>query len=843
MKHTYVPPSGSRDAKLAIVGEQPGTQEIRHRPPIPFVGPAGRASDSCLRTVGIVRRETYLTNVIKDLDAPLKHYIDLSSRGNYTISEDGWTYINELKDELSSLNLNAVVAYGNIALLALTNRVGITKWRGSVIESTLIPGLKIIPTFHPSTTIPPKSNYLNHPLICFDLQKAKLESEFPEIQREERNVKIQPTFNESISALESSYRLGLQGNILDVDIEVINEELDCISVAINPNNSISIPFRCQQGDYFTVEQELEVMLLIEKIMSSEEIAKGGANFIFDCQFLFHKYGIVPRGNIHCTQIAQKIAYPDFKAGLDFVTTMHTDIPYYKQDGKKWMKSGIGTWETWWTYNGMDTIATAAARPKQLEDLQKQSNIETYNQQKKLIKPLLYMMERGIQIDVEGMMKERDETSILINENKEKLNHQIGYEINANSTPQLSKYFYKELGHKPYKKRNNQGQYVETCDVDAMKRLARKGYPEAQTVLDIRRGVKKLSTYLNIGKVDKDGRYRSSYKPVGAETGRLASGETIFGTGGNQQNWPHDLLRFFLFDEGYIGYSFDLSQIENRIVAYVGGIIPIIEAFESGLDLHQLTASMIFNIDYDEISDEDGSSSLGDGTHSQRYWGKKFNHATNYDFGYKSAAIEYEITERDSKHMMERVHLAYPQIRGGYHHLIQSMLKKNRMIVNLFGRKRLFMGPIYPNPPQIPKAACIATYRDAYAHLPQSTTADKINRQGINFIYYNQDDFHPVELLSQIHDSVVFQIPLSIPWKQHADILLKIKRSLETPMYWRDTKINVPADLCIGFNMYKDEMVELKSKEIPNDMITLASKLEEVYNDLSKAKSQDSIINS
>jgi DNA polymerase I len=110
------------------------------------------------------------------------------------------------------------------------------------------------------------------------------------------------------------------------------------------------------------------------------------------------------------------------------------------------------------------------------------------------------------------------------------------------------------------------------------------------MLDIRSLSKRISTYLNIGKVDIDGRYRSSYKPVGAETGRLSSGETIFGTGGNQQNWPHDLLRFFFFDEGYIGYSIDLSQIENRIVAYVGGVLSQIEAFEQGIDLHRLTAS-------------------------------------------------------------------------------------------------------------------------------------------------------------------------------------------------------------------------------------------------------------
>jgi ferredoxin len=147
-----------------------------------------------------------------------------------------------------------------------------------------------------------------------------------------------------------------------------------------------------------------------------------------------------------------------------------------------------------------------------------------------------------------------------------------------------------------------------------------------------------------------------------------------------------------------------------------------------------------------------------------------------------------------------------------------------------------MGPIIPNPPSIPLAQCQATYREGYAQLPQSTTADKINKQGVEFIYFNQQWFKDVELLTQVHDSVVFQIPLSIPWKQHAEILLRIKKSLETPMYWRGTEVKVPADLCIGFNMCKDLMFEMKSKEIPNNIETLASKLEEVHNDLNKTKS-------
>ena len=378
MKHTFVPPRGLREATLAICGEQPGVREIRWNPPTPFVGPAGKGQDSCMQVAGIIRRECYLTNVIKDLDASLSHYINLGSYGKYTISEDGWAYINELRDELKALpNLNAIVAYGNIPLIALTNRVGITKWRGSVIESTLVPGLKVIPTFHPATFIPPKFNYMNKPLICFDLKRAKYESQFKELRREERDVKTRPTYNESVALLKNVYEQGLRGVTLDIDIEVINEELDCIAFAPNPNSAFCIPFRCSQGDYFNIEQEHEIMLLITAIIQEERISKRGANFIFDTQFLLHKYGMVPRGEIHCTQIAQKISFPDFKAGLDFVASMHTDIPYYKEDGKKWMKAaGGGTWENWWHYNGMDAITTAAAHPKQMEDLRRQGNIET-----------------------------------------------------------------------------------------------------------------------------------------------------------------------------------------------------------------------------------------------------------------------------------------------------------------------------------------------------------------------------------------------------------------------------------------------------------------------------------
>ncbi len=838
MKHTFVPPYGNLEAKLGIVGEQPGYQEVRARPPRPFVGPAGQGLDECLSMVKIPRHEIYLTNVIKDLDAPLAYYINLDTRGKWTMSPDGLEYINDLGKELRALNLNVIVACGNIALLALCNRVGITKWRGSVLESTLVPGLKVIPTFHPATFIPPKFNFINKPVICEDLMRAKYESGFKEIRRKERVVITQPDFSQTINTLRHCYRTGRLGQIIGIDIEVINREVDCIGLSWSPNESICIPFRGPHGDYFTVEQELQIMIGIAYIIQDENIQKAGASFIFDTQFLLHKYGIQPRGSLHCTQIAQKIAYPDFPASLAAVTTMYTDIPYYKEDGKQWMKMGAGTWEEWWNYNGFDSFIPVETIPKQIITLKKQGNESTYERQRGLIKPLLYMGERGIRVDVGGMMEYEKDQSKILDELGLQLKDIIGRDINYNSPKQLMDYFYKELGNKAYKKKNAAGQYNDSIDVDALKRLVRQGgkaTEAARIMLDIRGLSKRISTYLNIGKVDKDGRYRSSYKPVGADTGRLSSGETIFGTGGNQQNWPHDLLRFFLFDEGYIGYSFDLSQIENRIVAYTGGVLAQIEAFERGIDLHTMTASIIFHKPYNQISKIDGSSSLGDGRQSERYWGKKGNHGINYDESYKKFALVNEITEAEAKQTLEEIHAGYPEIRGGYHAMIQRMLRETRTVTNLFGRTRLFLGPVHESYPNVPRHACIETFRSAYAHFAQSTCADKVNEQGLEHIYYDQEHYGPVELLAQIHDSVVFQIPLSLSWIEHAKILLRIKKSFETPLIWHDREIPTPADLAIGFNMCKDEMEEMKSKNIPKEPEQLAEKLQLIYYKLRSKK--------
>src|SRR5690606_8827381 len=145
------------------------------------------------------------------------------------------------------------------------------------------------------------------------------------------------------------------------DIEVMNEEISCISFSISPTEGISIPFVLSGTDYFTPDQELEIWKEIASILEDPNIKKIGHNYIFDMSFIYRKYGIITR-NFDCSMIAQGIAYPDFPKGLDFVTSMNTREPYYKDDGKKWLKTG-GSYRDFWVYNAKDSLVCQESFPK------------------------------------------------------------------------------------------------------------------------------------------------------------------------------------------------------------------------------------------------------------------------------------------------------------------------------------------------------------------------------------------------------------------------------------------------------------------------------------------------
>lgn len=819
MRATYVRPEGDpATATWAIVGEQPGKTEIMSGKP--FQGPAGRELNSCLGDAKLSRREGYLTNVIKDYDHTLQHYIEIGKNGAVSVSVLGQQYLEELTTEINSLSKNCrcIVACGNVALWALTGRLGVTKWRGSILQSQLGVSFPVVPIIHPATIAPPKNQYLNKHLITNDLQRVKtiVDGTYVATQRE---LIINPTYTESVSYLEYIISLGDKIFQLAYDIEITNLQVSCISFALNANEAISIPFLNASGDMMTIAEETHIWRLIAQILEDPKIPKVGQNISFDSHFLLRRYGIRVE-NMEDTMVAQQILMGDYPKGLDFITSIWTDHPYYKQDGKDWFK-GKGTYERFWQYNATDSIVCAEAFPKQMTALIKQGNVDTYERQRLTIAPLIYMQEHGIRCDVAGLHKHRLTLEQEMCALQEELNSLAGMPLNINSPKQLKEFFYITRGFKPYVKR---GSGTIAVDKLALKRLARKGSQEANIILELRKRAKQVSTYLDVDKIDSDGRLRCNYNPVGTRFSRLSSSKSIFGTGMNTQNISHDVLAFFLADEGYVYYSYDLSQAENRIVAYVGNIPEMIDAFESGKDVHRLTASLIFGKPYDEISAEEGSSPFNDGK-SERDWGKRANHGLNYDLGYRSFAIIYEMAENDAKRIVDGYHLAYPGVRQGFHTHVRSSLQKNRIVTNLMGRRTLFL-----------EAWGDSLFKEAYACIPQGTVGDVVNERGLCFIYYTPLLFSPVELLIQVHDSIGFQLPLTLPWRQHAAILQEIKNSLELPLtthYGREFKI--PTDLMMGISLSKKEGVEIKDKNWPVDLDTLADTLAKSYEKLSKAR--------
>ncbi len=800
---------GPPDAKICMIGEAPGATEVKTGEP--FTGASGELLTKLMQGVGISRQEVYITNVVKEQPPGnnIEHFLKFSSNGTVTMTPAYKAYEDQLYVELANIKANVFVAIGNVSLWALCRLAAITKRRGSILQGTQIGNRKVIPIIHPASAL---RQYIFTHFIAHDLRRIEEESAYPEIRLPARIYHIKPSYYDIIDFLLRCQNV----ERVACDIEVMNEEVSCISFAPTPLEAMSIPFTSRGVEYLTIDQEIAVWKLIAEILENKNIVKVGQNIVFDSTFLFRKFGIRVY-NIDDTMIAQGICYPDFPKGLDFITSTYTKEPYYKDEGKKWFKFG-GSEENFWLYNAKDSIVCLEALTPLMQDLQRLGNIEAYREQVRLIEPLVYMQERGIKADVEGMRKASESAEKdLVNMQKE-LDTLAEQPLNSNSSKQLQEYFYIKKGAKPYINRKTGAVSVDAL---ALKRLARKGFKEADTILKMRHIGKLQSTYFDM-KIDSDNRIRCAFNPVGTTTGRLSSSKTIFDTGGNMQNLPPEMLKFLLADDDYFIYNIDLSQAENRVVAYIAPEPNMIAAFEKGTDIHKQTAGLIFGKPFEEISDEAGSSSIGGGLFSERFWGKKSNHSFNYDLGYRSFALLVEIQEAEAKFLLDRYHTAYPGVRQ-YHTWVRSKLAKDRILENCLGRKRVFL-----------ERWGDELFKEAYAYIPQSTVAGKVNRDGLNHIYYNQQWYAPVEILNQVHDSIVFQIHRKYSVQTHAECLMRMRDSLESPITFRGATFSIPADLLVGTNLDKKKMKGVKLHE-QTSVTGLARLLHDLHEQLRTAE--------
>lgn len=789
---------GPEDAKICIVGPAPGTHEAAHGGA--FTGPAGRELTKFCANAGVNRAECRLENLFQFYppDDDLDPFIKFGTK-NVTKTPIYEEHAEALRSRLLRTNANIIVPMGNAAMYALTGIVGgVTKWRGSILESSMIPGRKVIPTVHPAAILKTRDTLTGY-LVTYDLARAKRESEFPEFRLRNRNLMVEPTLEE----VKQYLKYCMEKDEIAYDIETRGKHLSHISFATDPNMAICIPFVSGAKDLWSPEEEAEIMLLVAEVLEDTSTTKIGQNLSFDCSFMYRRFGVNVRP-VQDTMIAAGIVFPDFPKGLHFLVSLYCDgEPYYKDDGKEWFRNPFDSDIKFRRYNAMDSAVLLEIFPKQREELQRTGNWESYLGQKELIHPLVYAGDRGIPVDIATMHRLRDETSAEIITIEATLRETMGADINIDSNQQLMNYFYVNKGIKPYMKRRKKGPSTPTIDEIALKRLASRGIPEAQMLVQYRKLTKLKGTYLETV-LDDDNRFRCSYNPGGTVQARISSSKTIWGTGSNLQNQPPTMLKLFHADEGGIFVCQDLAQAENRVVAYEAVEMKMVQALMDGVDIHSLTGSLLHGVPLDQC------------TNDMRQDGKVANHGLNYGFGVDEFILRYELEREHGKALHEGYHKIYPGIEE-WHATIRNELTQNaRTLINCYGRKRKFLDDWSKR----------GFFEKAYNYKPQSAVATKINNDGVRFIYERQDLFSDVEFVNTVHDSIWYWMSLSSGYQRIMEVICLMKDNLEAPLMIKGREVTLPADTQIGFSLDKDIMLEFKaSKADFSSLPALADELE------------------
>lgn len=182
-----IPEIPLEECDIAIVGEAPGRSEVEHDPPIPFVGQAGKLLDEMLVAAGIDRAMCYVTNIfllrppnnkvayffVRPAEALQKNIYfcrDLLPYNGLYLKKEFLPELERLADELQTVKPKVTIALGATALWAFTGARGITRERGSIYSSYLVPGMDVIPTYHPAYVL---RNRSEKETVIQDLRKAK----------------------------------------------------------------------------------------------------------------------------------------------------------------------------------------------------------------------------------------------------------------------------------------------------------------------------------------------------------------------------------------------------------------------------------------------------------------------------------------------------------------------------------------------------------------------------------------------------------------------------------------------------------------------------------------------
>ena len=287
-------------------------------------------------------------------------------------------------------------------------------------------------------------------------------------------------------------------------------------------------------------------------------------------------------------------------------------------------------------------------------------------------PVLAEMEEiGVLVDRGALVEFGEMLSQGIDKVQATIYELAGEEFNINSTQQLGRILFDQLGLPPVKKTKT----GYSTNAEVLDKLRGK-HPIIEQILDYRQLTKLKSTYVDgLGKViGDDGRIHTCFQNTVTATGRLSSAEP------NLQNIPirtplgAELRKMFVAGPGMALVDADYSQIELRLLAHMAGDEKMIEAFRSGRDFHTVTAAQVFGVEPDQVSAE------------MRRSAKAVNFGIVYGISAFSLSQDIGVTVAEAKAYMDRYFATYPGVRAYMDHVVEQA-KADGYVSTLMGRRR------------------------------------------------------------------------------------------------------------------------------------------------------------
>lgn len=701
-QYSRVPPEGPRDARIAIVGESPGIDELRKGRP--FVGRAGEQLDRMLAGAGILRKDCYITNLLKSVpDGPKEEWFFNGGSPSQAMFQG----MLELLEELQGVKPNVVVPLGNPALWALTGRMEILKRRGSIMEATAIPGLKVIPTIHPAFYV--HGHYAmsyKEPLGIWDFARIQEESQTPDINLPSFDAIINPTSDQVNEAVE---RL-LSGDHITADSEWYSPDSPAyIAFTNDPSWAICL----------SPKGRLYEVLAIKELCESN-VPKIWQNAAFDAVAL-DRMGMRVRNVRDDLMVAWNAAWGDLREKrLSTISSVLTRYPYYKDDGDFVGKDD----RRGKLYCCTDTVVTEESMQRmEQEEFPYTRSRKGYEISMSIMDAMLESSYRGIRVDRAKLKSTRESYEQGAEELNEKLNTVLGRSINVRSSKQVCDLIYDELGIRRKKRTSKQEVLLDiaaSTDVGVVKTII-------TGIIRIRAALNMVSRYLGDDIVDHDGRCRTNWNVAGTRSGRLSATEPWWG-GLPLQTIPDARSKFrkelgnprdvFIPDPGCVFIGHDLGQAEAFVVAALTGDEELLRDLVNRIDIHcKLASRMPFNLSFEELvalCKERGKDNV-----PERYLSKKTRHASNYIMGSGTLQLtinrEYLDTGVGVNTSTARtLHRSYLNLAPGlelWWMEVKNKLRREKRLTNVLGRSRQFTGNVDNSLPE------------AVSFEPQSTVAD------------------------------------------------------------------------------------------------------------------------